>query len=108
MPELNGKMAGFVAVIAVVGGLPLLAFMYLFLQLMAARDAGLAQSGDGIGLAMMSAVAYVLALLSLTVGAGYFGYKRARQKVRLKIWHWLALAWLSAELVAPICYFMIL
>ena len=105
MQTSNGKMAAFVAGGAVVGGLPLLAFIVLFLQLMEARNAGHPLSGDGLGLAMMSLSAYGLALLSISVGIVYFGYKSTRHQRRPKQWHLMALAWTAAEVVAPILYF---
>ena len=97
-------MPGIMAAGMVLGGLPLLASMLLFLKLMAARDAGHPLSGDAIGLAMMSALAYRLALLSLAVGAGYFTYKRIRQNTRPNAWHWTALSWMAFEVTAPALY----
>lgn len=73
-------MAHFVAGGVVVGGLPLLPFIVLFLQLTAARDAGHPYSGDGIGWAMMSVVTFGLALLSLLTGITYFGYQQMRYR----------------------------
>ncbi|HZV64818.1 MAG TPA: hypothetical protein VFG03_07925 [Telluria sp.] len=105
MQALNGKVAGLVASVMVIGGLPLLAFMLLFLKLTAARNAGQPESGDAIGLAMMSALAYGIALLSFAIGVGYFGYKLARHKLYPKVWHRVVLAYSSIELAAPFVYF---
>jgi len=105
MQTINGKLAGFMAGAAVVGGIPLIAFIVLFFQLTAARDAGNPYSGDAIGLAMMSAMAYGLALLSLLVAIVYFAYKRARHQLRPKRWHLMAMSWVAVEVLAPVMYF---
>lgn len=105
MQKLNGKMADFIAAGAVVGGLPLLLFIVLFLQLMEARNAGQPLSGDGLGLAMMSFTSYVLALLTLAVSVVYFGYQRTRHTRNPKQWHLIALAWAVVEVATPIFYF---
>ena len=105
MQTINGKLAGFMAGVAVVGGIPLIAFIVLFFQLAAARDAGNPYSGDAIGLAMMSVIAYGLALLSLLAALTYFAYKRVRHQLRPKRWHLMAMSWVAIEVLAPITYF---
>jgi hypothetical protein len=87
----------------VVGGLPLLAFMLLFRELIAARNP---QSDDATGLATMSALAYGIALLSFVIWAGHFGYKLVRHKLYPKVWHRVVLAYSSIELAAPFVYFL--
>jgi hypothetical protein len=77
MQTSNGKVAHFVAGGVVVGGLPLLAFIFLFFQMARALNAGHPYSGDGIGLAIMSVFSFGLALLSLLIGVAYFGYQEA-------------------------------
>jgi hypothetical protein len=105
MQTLTGKIPNIVASCAVLGGLPLLAFIVLFLQLTAARNAGHPLTGDAIGLAMMSVFSYGLALLSFGIGAMYFGYKRVRYHLFPKRWHLMALAWGAVEVAAPVLYF---
>jgi hypothetical protein len=82
--------------------------MYLFIDLMVARNAGHPQNGDAIGLAVMSTLAYGIALLSFAIGAGYFGLKLTKHKLKPKRWHWIALAWSSLEIATPIFYFSFL
>jgi hypothetical protein len=105
MQMINGKAASFVARGMLIGGLPLLIFMLLFLKLMAARDAGHSGGGDGIGLAMMSVLAFGIAVLSFTIGIGYFGYMLARHKLHPSPWHWAVLGYSSLELATPFIYF---
>lgn len=105
MQKIRGKVAGVVASGVVVGGLPLLAFILLFLRLMAARNAGHPEGGDAIGLAMMSVLAYGIALLSFAIGVAYFGYKSVRHKLYPQVWHMIVLAYSSIELAAPFVYF---
>jgi hypothetical protein len=105
MQRLSGKRPHFIAAGVVVGGLPLLQFIVLFLQLTAARNAGHPYSGDGIGWAIMSVVAFGLALLSMLIGLAYFGYKRKRYQRRPQPWHSIALAWVAIEVTLPILYF---
>jgi len=107
MQTLTGKLPNVVASCTVVGGLPLLAFMALFLQLTAARNAGHPLTGDAIGLATMSVFSYWLALLSFGIGSVYFGYKRVRYHLSPKRWHLIALAWGAAEIAAPVLYFAV-
>lgn len=108
MQRFSEKNADFVGAGVVVGGLPLLAFMVLFFNLTAARKAGHPGGGDAVGLAIMSLFAYGLALLSLVVGAAYFRYKRIRDNLLLKPWHWMALALSVMEVIVPILYFSLL
>jgi len=105
MQTIDGKLAGFMAGVAVVGGIPLIAFIVLFFQLTAAREAGNPYSGDAIGLAMMSSLAYGLASLSLLVALMYFAYKRVRHQLRPKRWHLMAMSWSALDVVAPLLYF---
>ncbi|QJD93830.1 hypothetical protein HH213_29330 [Duganella dendranthematis] len=105
MQTSNGKVAHFVAGGVVVGGLPLLAFIFLFFQMARALNAGHPYSGDAIGLAIMSVFSFGLALLSLLIGVAYFGYQRKRHQLRPKLGHLIALAWVATELFFPIFYF---
>ncbi|WP_342118417.1 hypothetical protein [Pseudoduganella sp. OTU4001] len=107
MLPLTGKMPRFIAGVVILGNLPLLAFILLFWQVMAARTAGHAGGGDAIGLAIMSVLAYGLALASFAIGAAYFGYKFTRHKLRPQGLHKIALAWSSIELAVPLLYFLI-
>ncbi|WP_395400538.1 hypothetical protein ACHMW6_24015 [Pseudoduganella sp. UC29_106] len=107
MQTTNGKIAGFMAGVAVVRGISLLGFIIVFLQLTAALDAGNPQNGDAIGLAIMSVLAYGLALLSLLAALVYFMYKRVRHQQRPKSWHLIAMSWTAVEVVAPVLYFVL-
>lgn len=104
MQKLTGRLANFVAGGVFLGGLPLLAFIVLFLQLTAARNAGHPQTGDAIGLALMSAFSYGLALLSFGIGAIFFSYTHARHHQAPKRWHLIALTWVAVEVIAPVVY----
>ena len=106
MQRINGKVADFIAAGVVVGGLPLLAFMVLFFNLMAERNAGHPGGGDAIGLAIMSLLAYGLALLCLVLGASYFLSKRNRDNLLPKPWHWMMLTWSVVEVMVPVLYIL--
>jgi hypothetical protein len=104
MQTSNRKVAHFIAGGVVVGGLPLLGFIFLFFQMARALNAGHPYRGDAIGLAMMSVFSFGLALLSLLIGAAYFGYQRKRHQLRPKLWHLMALAWVAIEVFIPFFY----
>lgn len=106
MQKLTGRLSDFVAISVFLGGLPLLAFIVLFLQLTAARNVGEPQTGDAIGLALMSVFSYGLALLSVGIGALFFGYKHARHHQSPKRWHLVALTWVAVEVTTPVVYFV--
>lgn len=104
MQKISGRMAHFVAAGVVVGGIPMIPFIVLLLQLTAALNAGHPYSGDGIGWAMMSVVTFALALLSLLIGATYFGYQQVRNQRSPQLWHSIALVSVAIEVTVPILY----
>ncbi|MYM24681.1 hypothetical protein GTP46_18760 [Duganella sp. FT135W] len=106
MQTLNGWVANCIAGGAVLGGLPLLAALVSFMQLMEARNAGHPYSGDAIGLAIMSIVAFGIAVVSLLIGTAYFSYKRTRHQQNPKRWHMMALIWVTVEVVGSFLYFV--
>jgi hypothetical protein len=107
MQTQSRKMAHFVAGGVVVGGLPLLMFIVLFLELIAAQKAGHPYSGDGIGWAIMSVLAFGLALISLLIGVAYFGYQKKRYQRGPQLGHSIVLVWVTFEVAVPILYFAI-
>lgn len=107
MRWIEARLASVVAAGMIIGGLPLLAFALLLLNLSLARNAGQTMSGDAIGLAVMSLIAYGLAVLSFAIGAAYFGFRRARHQLVPNSWHRFALVFLAIEVIAPPLYFSI-
>ncbi|XLZ68903.1 hypothetical protein ABT364_20470 [Massilia sp. SR12] len=106
MPTLKGKVAGIVASLMTLGSLPLLAFIIVFWRLVSASAQGQAVEGDVVGLAIMAALAYGLALLCFLAGAAYFGYQRFRHQKRPGTWHATMLAGVTILLVTPPLYFL--
>lgn len=103
----DGRMASVVAAGMIIGGLPLWTFALVLINLTVARNAGRPLSGDAIGLAMMSLLAYGLAVLSFAVGAAYFGFKLGRHKLLPKRWHRIVLGLSAFQVVAPLLYFSV-
>jgi len=104
METVKGTLSNVIAAGMTLGGLPLLAFELLFLQLMAAMEAGHPQDGDALGMAMMSALSFAIAALSLAIGFAYFGYKLLRRQQAPRLWHKIVIGCLTLEVIAPFAY----
>lgn len=72
---------------------------------MAAREAGHPAGGDAIGLMMISLLAYAIALLSFLTGLIYFGFAVLKNKLVLRVWHWIGIVYSLIQITIPIIYF---
>jgi hypothetical protein len=101
MRLIEGKMADVVACGLFIAGLPLAGFALVLLNLAIGDAAGRPVNGDGLGLAIMTVLAYGLAALGLLIGAAYFGLKLARHDLLPKLWHRAVLGLSALEVAAP-------
>ena len=89
------------------GGMPCTAAIFLFMQLMAARAAGRPVGADGLGIMMLSLVAYAIALLSCGAGLVYFGFVRIKYHRLPQAWDWLGIVYSLGQVALPVLYFAV-
>jgi hypothetical protein len=100
----RGKTAKIFRIGMLAGGLPCSAAILLFIQLMLARKAGRPMGGDGLGIMMISLVAYALALLSCVTGLIYFAFARFKYKEHPQVWDWFGIVYSAGQLAVPLIY----
>ena len=101
----SSKTSTAFGIVMIAGSIPCTLAILFFFQLIAARDAGHPASGDGIGLMMMSLMAYAIALLSFVSGSVYFGFAVFKRKHVLRTWHWFGIGYSLSQVTIPIVYF---
>jgi hypothetical protein len=69
-----------------------------------ARAAGRPVGADGLGIMMISLVAYAIALLSCAAGLIYFSVARFKYKVFPQRWDWIGIVYSLGQVTIPFIY----